>query len=677
MQARACFLTCAIWVFSQSLVEGQGVRVSVPYDGQLRTDPDVGNVQGIQRYGRPLKTDPDQGDGFSYHVYPVANDPNVILNGQRVNGSSPSAGTFRNGGFGASTIERVGVVQFQNRRTELEEKISEAKKNRVDKELTEEERLEWSLKLDSLNVELDQLNDEVARAGNAKEQAGIMQNQFGGNLPPPWASPYPPAYDWTGGIRNFALTPPPPPGSPADFAERVARAAAVTRAAGTQTATTSEIYHQPLIQIKVRVVEVVRGDSFNAGTILEYVSLKNGVPTLTSGQTANTGGQNTRAISRLPLADLATTAANGTGTLVNLTTKHINGLIQLLATETNADVVTAPEVVTLNGQNVEFVSGDKLPFQLGQNVIQGTNNNIQQFFYKHVGTMVSVTPRIVNWGLYGEGQGEKPILANDILNWPRLVKWMSGLPLDSAKYPDAIAAITQFENLDKKTGAIPFSTQGALLKALNAYSRQDVQRMKCDLIAERIMDDPNCERCQNWKAEDCTIDVSVVVRLSNAGNVTVKDQGGLDIAATSETNVRAISNVIQLKSGHGVVMAGLIGDREIKDVAKVPVLGDMPVIGFLFRNKVVTRLKTEVLIFVEAQVLDPEPSVARAESSHDFLLGQAYVAGEFLDNPLEYGMYRVGFGSYLPPHSHGERVFWERFGRKVRKVRTHLDDAFE
>jgi len=33
----------------------------------------------------------------------------------------------------------------------------------------------------------------------------------------------------------------------------------------------------------------------------------------------------------------------------------------------------------------EFISGAKVPFELGQNVIQGTNNNIQQFFYKHVG----------------------------------------------------------------------------------------------------------------------------------------------------------------------------------------------------------------------------------------------------------------------------------------------------
>ena len=33
--------------------------IAQPYSAQLRTDPSVGNVQGTQRYGRPLRTDPD------------------------------------------------------------------------------------------------------------------------------------------------------------------------------------------------------------------------------------------------------------------------------------------------------------------------------------------------------------------------------------------------------------------------------------------------------------------------------------------------------------------------------------------------------------------------------------------------------------------------------------------
>ena len=76
-------------------------------------------------------------------------------------------------------------------------------------------------------------------------------------------------------------------------------------------------------------------------------------------------------------------------------------------------------------------------------------------------------------------------------------------------------------------------------------------------------------------------------------------------------------------------------------------------------------------------MLDTDPCVARAQSAHNFTLGQPYVAGEFLENPLEYGLYRAGFGAYLPPHSKGEQIFWERLGRKIRRACTTIDDAIE
>ena len=65
----------------------------------------------------------------------------------------------------------------------------------------------------------------------------------------------------------------------------------------------------------------------------------------------------------------------------------------------------------------------KVPFALGQNVITGSGQNIQQFFYKHVGTYISVTPHIVNWGSgYGSGRGRAPLTDADVDNWDLLVR---------------------------------------------------------------------------------------------------------------------------------------------------------------------------------------------------------------------------------------------------------------
>lgn len=683
-------------VFAQAVRPGPYSAQPGPYSGQLKSDPDVGNVQGIQRYGRPLRTDPDQGEGYSYHVYPVAHQDVPSPRGT----VSPGAGTaspgvsFRQGAVpGVGMTLRNAIVEMQGgdagkldadikRVAEeikaLKQELAAAPANQDNSDLKDA--------VDAKELELRQLLTkkalaEVVQAAATRETELASAPVDDGRTVAGSGSAvglYPPSFDWTEGLRNPTLgqqvdTPHAGPAS-------ANRAAAVNRGRDGTTAEL-QIYHQPLIQIRMRVVEVARTDGLAVNSVLEYVSQGPNKNSLTSGNSANNGKENLRGISRFDIADLVQNATTGTGALVNLTSRHINWLLQMLATERNADVITAPEMVTLNGQNVEFVAGEKLPFALGQNVIQGTNNNIQQVFYKHVGTMVSVTPRIVNWGLHGEGEGRAVIVASDVNDWNKLIASLLALreaghiEIDSAPANGAPSLLSLLNTHQNR--AVPYSLQGEILMFLNRYPPEkfDVQGV---LRRMGSIGDSACGNCKNWKPEDCTIDLSVVVRLSEGAKVqATPDDTALTEVTTGESNVRAVANVIQVKSGHGVVMAGLIGEREIEDAAKVPILGDIPVVGFFFRSKAVTRVKTEVLVFVEAQVLDPTPEIARAESSHDFQLAGPYVEGEFLENPLEYGLYRVGFGSYLPPHTHGERMFWERFGRRVRKQHTHIYDALK
>jgi len=68
-----------------------------------------GNVQGIQRYGRTLRTDPDQGEGYSYHVYPVANptQSNVVVNEPT---AAPQPADFDFGGHHVSSLRRDSAL---------------------------------------------------------------------------------------------------------------------------------------------------------------------------------------------------------------------------------------------------------------------------------------------------------------------------------------------------------------------------------------------------------------------------------------------------------------------------------------------------------------------------------------------------------------------------------------
>lgn len=79
-----------------------------------------------------------------------------------------------------------------------------------------------------------------------------------------------------------------------------------------------------------------------------------------------------------------------------------------------------------------------------------------------------------------------------------------------------------------------------------------------------------------------------------------------------ELNVQEIDSVIKVKSGQPIIMGGLLQDRSTAADEGVPVLGEVPVLGNLFKQHVDTVSKTELVIFLQATIL-PSPS----DSIHD------------------------------------------------------------
>jgi type II secretion system protein D len=65
----------------------------------------------------------------------------------------------------------------------------------------------------------------------------------------------------------------------------------------------------------------------------------------------------------------------------------------------------------------------------------------------------------------------------------------------------------------------------------------------------------------------------------------------------------ADTNVI-VRDGETIVIGGLISDTQAESVFKVPILGDIPLIGYLFKKKSMTRTRMELLIFVTPKILE-------------------------------------------------------------------------
>lgn len=75
--------------------------------------------------------------------------------------------------------------------------------------------------------------------------------------------------------------------------------------------------------------------------------------------------------------------------------------------------------------------------------------------------------------------------------------------------------------------------------------------------------------------------------------------------------VRTVETKLVVYDGETVVMGGAIQDKSGFDDDRVPVLGDVPLFGSLFRSQAQNRIKRNLLIFVTARLVNPDGSPLR------------------------------------------------------------------
>lgn len=93
-------------------------------------------------------------------------------------------------------------------------------------------------------------------------------------------------------------------------------------------------------------------------------------------------------------------------------------------------------------------------------------------------------------------------------------------------------------------------------------------------------------------------------------SVTVSEQDAARGVKVLGTEVPALRTrygrtTIRLRNGQSFAIAGLLQDQISAAVSKVPLLGDLPILGALFRQKTFTREERELVILVTAELVRP------------------------------------------------------------------------
>jgi len=85
-------------------------------------------------------------------------------------------------------------------------------------------------------------------------------------------------------------------------------------------------------------------------------------------------------------------------------------------------------------------------------------------------------------------------------------------------------------------------------------------------------------------------------------------------------NKRAFENVFTPDDGQITVIGGLLDDNERRTIEKIPLLGDIPGLGQLFRSRARQRTKTNLMVFIRPTILrTPEDSRAVTEQRYGYL----------------------------------------------------------
>jgi general secretion pathway protein D len=146
---------------------------------------------------------------------------------------------------------------------------------------------------------------------------------------------------------------------------------------------------------------------------------------------------------------------------------------------------------------------------------------------------------------------------------------------------------------------------------------------------------------QTVERRDVGLTLRVKPQISEGG--TVKLQLYQEVSSIQDTsnpagvitNKRSVESMVLVDDGQIVVIGGLIQDTVKDGVEKVPVLGDLPLLGALFTYNTRSRTKTNLMVFLRPTVLrDSKQAESLTGGRYDYILGEQSKATPLHNPPL-------------------------------------------
>ncbi|MBB5019537.1 general secretion pathway protein D [Chitinivorax tropicus] len=333
----------------------------------------------------------------------------------------------------------------------------------------------------------------------------------------------------------------------------------------------------------------------------------------------------------MPSSPLSPVATNSSAS--NSASGAQGGMIQA-DVATNSLIITAPDYVY---RNIRAVI-DKLDVRRAQVYLEALIAEVNAgdtsefgFQWLTADGLKDGAPSYRGFGGTNFGEGGKNIL--NVLQNP--LGAASGLSVGVARGKISLGG-KDYLNLGMLARALEDNKAGNVLSTPNLLTldNEDAKILVGQNVPFKTTSQPQSGNTTNpfttFERKDIGITLSVTPQISEGGGITMKifqEVSSIDDSAIKSedliTKKRTIESKVLVDDGQIIVLGGLIENKVNSGVSKVPLLGDIPILGNLFKYESRTSTKTNLMVFLRPVVLkDGAAATALSGDRYEYIREQ-------------------------------------------------------
>ncbi len=256
--------------------------------------------------------------------------------------------------------------------------------------------------------------------------------------------------------------------------------------------------------------------------------------------------------------------------------------------------------------------GRSLGVKLGTQDLRGVNGGIPG--YNVGGSNYATFGGNYNGVGYQTNQGVAANYSNSqFVNLPANVSSDSFGGSNAASFALSLFSATANRFLNLELSALEADGKGKIVSSPRVITADQVKALieQGEELPYQVATASGATSIQFRKAN---LKLEVTPQITPEGNVILnvdinKDSRGTLTPQGYAINTKHVQTQVLVENGGTVVIGGIFTQDEREDISKVPLLGDVPILGNLFKNKARTSIKTELLIFLTPKVVSDRSTV--------------------------------------------------------------------